>query len=226
LRRNQNETENGQLSTRNTISTKLGEASASVIDQLPTIKSMSRTFQWTRIIKENPPVNPSNANDLIIPEIYKFTNKNELFLSYDNGNNENRILIFTTKSNLNLLQESDNWLGDGTFKTVPSIFSQLYTIHSYKSDCVVPLVYILMTNRTKNSYIEVLRQLLILNQQLNPLSIRIDFEQPFISAFDEIFPNAVIKGCFFHFGQCVWRKIQTNAVYKKNMEKILYLRSK
>jgi len=85
---------------------------------------MSRIIQRTRITKEN----PSNANDLIIPEIYKFTN-NELFLSYDSGNNESRILIFTTKSNLNLLQESDNWLGDGTFKTVPSIFSQLYTIY-------------------------------------------------------------------------------------------------
>ncbi|KAF0750714.1 Uncharacterized protein FWK35_00014982 [Aphis craccivora] len=47
-----------------------------------------------------------------------------------------------------------------------------------------------MTNCTKNSYIEVLRQFLILNQQLNPLSILIDFEQPFISAFGEIFPNA------------------------------------
>lgn len=47
-------------------------------------------------------------------------------------------------------------------------YFQLYTIHSYKSDCVVPLVYILMTNRTKNSYIEVLRQLLILNPQLDP----------------------------------------------------------
>jgi len=87
---------------------------------------MSRIIQRTRITKENPPVNPSNANDLIIPEIYKFTNKNELFLSYDSGNNESRILIFTTKSNLNLLQESDNWLGDGTIKTVPSIFSVIY----------------------------------------------------------------------------------------------------
>ncbi|KAF0749465.1 FLYWCH-type zinc finger-containing protein 1-like, partial [Aphis craccivora] len=75
--------ENGQFSTRNIISTKLGEASASVIGQLPTIKSMLRTIQRTRITKENPPVNPSNVNDLLIPEIYKFTNKNELFLSYD-----------------------------------------------------------------------------------------------------------------------------------------------
>jgi len=118
--------ENGQFSTRNIISPKLGEASDSVIGQVPTIKSMSRIIQRTRITKENPPVNPSNANDLIIPEIYKFTNKNELFLSYDSGNNESRILIFTTKSNLNLLQESDNWLGDGTIKTVPSIFSVIY----------------------------------------------------------------------------------------------------
>lgn len=118
---------------------------------------MSITIQRTRITQEN----PSNSIDLIIPEIYKFTYKNELFLSYGSRNNESRILIFTTKYNLNILQESDNWLGDGTFKTVPLIFSQLYTIHGYKSDYVVPLVYILMINRTKNSYIEVLRQFLI-----------------------------------------------------------------
>lgn len=64
---------------------------------------MSKTIQRTRITKENPPVNSSNAIDLIIPDIYKFTNENELFLSYGDGNNESRILIFTTKPNLNML---------------------------------------------------------------------------------------------------------------------------
>jgi len=80
---------------------------------------------------------------LIIPDLFKFTKKNELFLTYDNVNNENRILIFSTQCNLIELQESDSWFGDGTFKSVPSIFSQLYTIHCHKKDYVLPLVYVL-----------------------------------------------------------------------------------
>jgi len=202
-------------STRNIISNVLGHTSVPVIGQLPIIKSLSRTIQRTRLIKENALVNPCNIKDLIIPETYKLTNKNETFLAYDSGSSESRILIFTTQYNLNVLQETDDWFGDGTFKSVPSIFSQLYTIHCYTRSLVIPLVYILMTNRTKEAYAEVLRQLLILKPDLNPKSIKIDFEQSFISAFKQIFPNADISGYFFHFGQCVWRKVQSTGLQKK-----------
>lgn len=57
-----------------------------------------------------------------------------------------------------------------------------------------------MTSRTKEAYSEVLWQFLILKPDLNPKSINIDFEQSFILAFKQIFPNALISGCFFHFG--------------------------
>jgi len=205
-------------STRNIISNVSGQTSVPVIGQLPIIKSLSRTIQRTRVIKENAPVNPSNTKDLIIPEIYKLTNKNEAFLAYDSGSSESRILIFTTQYNLNMLQETDDWFGDGTFKSVPSIFSQLYTIHCYTRSLFIPLVYILMTSRTKEVYAEVLRQLLVLKPDLNPKSIKIDFEQSFVSAFKQIFPNAHISGCFFHFGQCVWRKVQSTGLQKKYAE--------
>jgi hypothetical protein len=41
----------------------------------------------------------------------------------------NRILIFTTITNIIQLKQSILWLMDGTFKTVPNLFKQLYTIH-------------------------------------------------------------------------------------------------
>jgi len=112
------------------------------------------------------------------------------------------------------LQKSDNWFGDGTFKSVPSIFSQLYTIHCHKNESILPLVYVLMTDRTKDSYTEVLNQLLKCKPDLDPKPIQIDFEQAFISAFQDIFPNAIINRCFFHFCQCVWRKIQSLGLQK------------
>lgn len=117
-----------------------------------------------------------------------------------------------------MLLETDDWFGDGTFKSVPSIFSQLYTIHCYTRSLVIPLVYILMTSRTKEVYAEVLRQLLVLKPDLNPKSIKIDFEQSFVSAFKQIFPNVHISGCYFHFGQCVWRKVQSTGLQKKYAE--------
>ena len=35
-----------------------------------------------------------------------------------------------------------------------------------------------------------------------------DFERASINAFQQCFPSATLKGCFFHFAQANWRKIQ------------------
>ena len=43
---------------------------------------------------------------------------------------------------------------------------------------------------------------------LNPHYILVDFEMASINALRDHFPNADIQGCLFHFGQCLWRKIQ------------------
>jgi len=37
----------------------------------------------------------------------------------------------------------------------------------------------------------------------------IDFEQALFDAFNDVFTNTKIRGCYFHFGQYIWRKIQT-----------------
>jgi len=54
-----------------------------------------------------------------------------------------------------------------------------------------------MTDRTKDTYTEVLNQLLKCRPDLDPKSIQSDFEQAFISASKDIFPNAKMNGCFF-----------------------------
>ena len=43
---------------------------------------------------------------------------------------------------------------------------------------------------------------------LNPQFITIDFEQAVILAVKLIFPNAIIKGCNFHFNKCIYTKLQ------------------
>ena len=43
---------------------------------------------------------------------------------------------------------------------------------------------------------------------LQPETIMIDFERASINAIEQNFPTAELQGCFFHFGQAIWRHIQ------------------
>jgi len=43
---------------------------------------------------------------------------------------------------------------------------------------------------------------------LNPKTIRVDFEKGAMNAKTSEFPEAKLKGCFFHLSQCIWRQIQ------------------
>jgi len=125
-----------------------------------------------------------------------------------------RILIFSTTSNLGLLGSSELWHGDGTFKCSPGQFTQLYTIHCVKDNRTYPCVFALLPNKTESTYNRLLEKLKSLatedNVNLNPKEIMADFEIGFINASKRHFPDAQQKGCFFHFSQCLWRKVQDN----------------
>lgn len=92
--------------------------------------------------KENSfPLNPISVNELEIPEDFTKTEKGDLFLIFDSGKVQERMLIFTTKENLKKLATSEPWFIDGTFDVVPSIFSQMFSIHCIINTKVIPLVY-------------------------------------------------------------------------------------
>ena len=98
---------------------------------------------------------------------------------------------------------------DATFAVCPSLFYQLHTMHGIIKDTTVPLVYCLMRNKTKEKYEELFAALKNLNAMLDPHGVTIDFEIAAMEALKSSFPNANIKGCFFHFAQANWRKIQS-----------------
>ena len=43
---------------------------------------------------------------------------------------------------------------------------------------------------------------------LQPETIMIDFERASTNVIEQNFPTAELQGCFFHFGQAIWRHIQ------------------
>jgi len=120
-----------------------------------------------------------------------------LFDSYEiNGPTKNRILIFCTREGLELMSEYEHRLADGTFKSAPSIFTQIYTIHVSKYSTVLPVVFALLPDKSTSTYsIKPLKS----HIPLNPKTIITDFEQSAILAFEENCPNTISRGCHFHF---------------------------
>lgn len=72
----------------------------------------------------------------------------------------------------------------------------------------MPAVYALLPNKQRATYGRFLAELQNLQIDLNPETVMTDFEQAAISSFNEAFPQSQQRGCFFHFNQCIWRKIQ------------------
>ena len=45
-----------------------------------------------------------------------------------------------------------------------------------------------------------------------------DFELPLVKSLELQFPSACIDGCYFHFTQCLWRKVQSLGLVEEYKE--------
>ncbi|CAG8573554.1 10071_t:CDS:2, partial [Gigaspora margarita] len=157
--------------------------------------------QISHIRLRNLPSQPQTLQEIDIPIQLQTTIRGERFLAREININNEKIMIFCTSNNLLYLEEANFWLMDGTFKTVPTLFRQLYTIHApvrgKNNFQVFPLVYILMTNQLEESYKFAFQELLDLSEKadynLSPPVIITDFEQLVINAVRFRFPNFIHK---------------------------------
>lgn len=140
------------------------------------------------------------------------TSKGERFLLHDSGRESDRMIVFATHANLDLLSHSEEWFLDGTFKVCPSIFDQVYSVHVKLPDGkAVPVVYALLAAKNRPTYrrlLDVLKDFLDGHQ---PQLVHVDFEKAMISELERAFPDARVLGCNFHFNQCLYRHIQGDA---------------
>ena len=124
----------------------------------------------------------------------------------------NNLYIFAAATDVEWLSRCVDWFADGTFKTVPHEFMQMYTIHGFDGERTRPCIFALMSRRTLSDYEQLLGNILMLFPFLRPLRIMLDFEQAAITAFQTAFPHATVNGCAFHFNQSLWRSIQRNCL--------------
>ena len=96
---------------------------------------------------------------------------------------------------------------DGTFKTAPDLFYQVYTVHGVNHGVAAPFVYAYMPGKTEELYTEfftVERN----KTQGKPEVIICDFEKASINACRTVFPATDFSGCLFHLTQNVYRHVQ------------------
>ncbi|KAG0437258.1 hypothetical protein DMUE_3794, partial [Dictyocoela muelleri] len=115
-------------------------------------------------------------------------------------------------------------LMDGTFKSSSTSFYQVYIIHGFFSGQSFPLIYCFMNEKTERLYTKVFN---IIKEKLSehgidfsPQNIQIDFERAGFNSLQRVFPETSISGCFFHFGQAIWRRVQKLglvSVYHENI---------
>ncbi|KAG0434997.1 hypothetical protein DMUE_4940 [Dictyocoela muelleri] len=101
--------------------------------------------------------------------MHKYTFDNNIFLQYSDLNNGEKLMIFITNENLNILSKSKVWLGDGTFYTAPNNYSQIYIIHGLYFVKILPLCYILMENKKRKvikKFLIILLPIFLLNLKL------------------------------------------------------------
>ncbi|CAF2089247.1 unnamed protein product [Rotaria magnacalcarata] len=201
------------------------------IVRLPVRDNIKRRIRMLRhnnqVVKEaNDPNFPS------IPIQLTKTTRNDQFLRCDTGPGDDRILIFASDEQVDILQDTEEFLIDGTFKVVPSIFYQLFIIHGIFRDHAVPLIYALLRRKTKETYQHLIREILNIAPRWSPRAIMLDFEQASLGAFHAAFPHASLSGCYFHLRQSIHRKIQelgcqnqyqTDPIFAHNIHKIAAL---
>ncbi|KAG0441473.1 hypothetical protein DMUE_1032 [Dictyocoela muelleri] len=78
-----------------------------------------------------------------------------------------------------------------------------------------------MKNKSKNAYIKIFNYIKSGIDNSYPDYITIDFEMASLLAFKQVFYNSKVTGCFFHYTQLLFRRVQklglTN-LYKNNIK--------
>ncbi len=176
---------------------------------MPTFRSADTVLYRARR-RIVPPLPTIQSEVVILPPYTTSLNNGRFFQC---GMNNNDILIFTTQENVNALVNAQVIFMDGTFKTVPQLYKQLFVIHDIVGERLMPRVYALMAHKDVQSYSAVFQWLNQFARQsqleIRPQTVVSDFESSLHAALLQDLPDSQNHGCYFHFTQAVWRKFQT-----------------
>jgi hypothetical protein len=198
------------------------------ISNMPPINNIRGTIRRERNVRIGHI--PGQIRD--IPDVLKVDKLENPFLRFDSTfEDTERIIIFFSSFKEKYLKRIDTFVIDGTFKSSPCGFYQVVVLHGYIFGKTFPFIYILLSNKTENSYFRAFEKC----KELGSLKIKYivtDLERALINALRRSFPEAGYHGCLFHLSQAAWKRIgylgevkfyKENVLYKKAIKMMLCL---
>ena len=153
----------------------------------------------------------ADIDDVVIDDVWAETWSAEQYLFH--LDNDWGVAIFGTEDNLRFNGTCSEIYLDGTFKTAPHPYEQMFTIHGKYRDRVIMFCVAFLTGKLIGQYREVLaaikRELRRLTgHRWRPRRAIMDFEHGLMAAIQTELHRTRVFGCYFHFCKSMWRKIQ------------------
>ena len=175
--------------------------------------------------RKRSPLMPSTNGDIDLDGQWTTTFQGYRFLLGEDGDEADKIIAFAPNSALHALANADTYHMDGTFATALRLFYQIVTLHAFVLGVMLPLVFGLLPNKDGNTYIRFLSLVKEKSESvgftISPQRIMQDFEKGLMNACIHVFPGVIVKGCYFHYAQCLWQRIQgigLSVSYRENAD--------
>jgi len=129
-------------------------------------------------------------------------------VTYIHGQMTQIALIFASTLLMSLTEHDCTFVfADATFHTAPKPFAQVFNILVSYKGVVLPVFHILMTSKLHGLYRKVFERVKELCPSFKPSYVNTDFEGALIKSIKNVFPNAVVNGCWFHYKNALHRAI-------------------
>jgi len=170
---------------------------------------------------------PPSLSEFVVDGSECLTVDGGSFLIGDEWVGSDRVMMFGSEIDCRRLCESELVAMDGTFDVCPSLFYQLYSIHSFTNDKMVARVFCLMTGKSVPLYRKMVRMLKDfccdrLGVSFAPCRVCLDFEKAVIRVMREEFPGISIDGCLFHHSNACLRYVKTNGMYPDYKRTVIF----
>ena len=184
---------------------------------LPKQGSFAQSVRYHRIKDSGRPKIPHSFEDLQDPLPIRYTvlpNGNPFLLMKDviSEDTEKLFVAFMSPFGKKLLRNANVWAMDGTFKTAPAPFKQVFVIMAQlpNREKFLPSCYAVLPDKCGETYSRLLGALqsALAEDEMEdvpwqPERIVVDFETAIHNAIEEWIPEAEIIGCRFHFRKAV-----------------------
>ena len=136
---------------------------ASVVTQLEpdVLMALPRKRTPKRTLNKKRQKLQSDSGAILLPLstdlLFTFPDQFQDLILFNSGSGSDRLVLLSKREVLDRLARAKLWLADGTFKVVPLLFCQLYTIHfELVSGINSAVVFCLLQNKTQAACVRVL----------------------------------------------------------------------